>query len=108
MKRSPYKPRKPCRPVSQPSRLSQTRWPNPGEELAQRRVDVLSPGLVDTPANDWMETEARRGMLQGMAARLPVQRIGMPEEIAVAVLFLMHKSYVTGAVLDVDRRARLG
>lgn len=43
-----------------------------------------------------------------MAARLPVQRIGMPEDIAVAVLFLVRNSYVTGAVLDVDRRARLG
>jgi NAD(P)-dependent dehydrogenase (short-subunit alcohol dehydrogenase family) len=78
------------------------------KELAPRRVNVLSPGLVDTPAYDWMAPEARRGMLEGTAAKLPVQRYGTPEDIAEAVLFLVRSPYVTGAVLDVDGGARLG
>jgi len=78
------------------------------KELAPRRVNVLSPGLVDTPAYDWMAPEARRGMLEGTAAKLPVQRYGTPEDIAEAVLFLVRNPYVTGAVLDVDGGARLG
>jgi NAD(P)-dependent dehydrogenase (short-subunit alcohol dehydrogenase family) len=78
------------------------------KELAPRRVNVLSPGLVDTPAYDWMAPEARRGMLDGTAAKLPVQRYGTPEDIAEAVLFLVRNSYVTGTVLDVDGGARLG
>ncbi|MBI4754335.1 MAG: SDR family oxidoreductase [Betaproteobacteria bacterium] len=78
------------------------------KELAPRRVNVLSPGLVDTPAYDWMAPEARRGMLEGTAAKLPVQRYGTAEDIAEAVLFLVRSSYVTGAVLDVDGGARLG
>jgi NAD(P)-dependent dehydrogenase (short-subunit alcohol dehydrogenase family) len=78
------------------------------KELAPRRVNVLSPGLVDTPAYDWMAPEAHRGMLEGTAAKLPVQRYGTPEDIAEAVLFLVRNPYVTGTVLDVDGGARLG
>jgi NAD(P)-dependent dehydrogenase (short-subunit alcohol dehydrogenase family) len=78
------------------------------KELAPRRVNILSPGLVDTPAYDWMAPEARRGMLEGTAAKLPVQRYGTPEDIAEAVLFLVRNPYVTGVVLDVDGGARLG
>lgn len=77
------------------------------KELAPRRVNVVSPGLIDTPAYDWMAPEARQGMLEGTAAKLPVQRYGMPEDIAEAVLFLVHNPYVTGTVLDVDGGARL-
>lgn len=77
-------------------------------ELAPLRVNVLSPGLVDTPAYDWMAPEAHRGMLEGAAAKLPVQRYGIPEDIAEAVLFLVRDHYVTGTVLDVDGGVRLG
>jgi NAD(P)-dependent dehydrogenase (short-subunit alcohol dehydrogenase family) len=76
------------------------------KEIAPRRVNVLSPGLVDTPAYDWMAPQARRGMLEGTAAKLPVQRFGTPEDIAEAVLFLVRNPYVTGTVLDVDGGAR--
>jgi NAD(P)-dependent dehydrogenase (short-subunit alcohol dehydrogenase family) len=37
-----------------------------------------------------------------VGARLPVKRIGRPEEIAHAVLFLMKNGYVNGITLTVD------
>ena len=77
-------------------------------ELAPRRVNVLSPGLVDTPAYDGMSAEQKAAMLQGSAARLPLKRYGQPADIAEAVLFLVREPYITGAVLDVDGGARLG
>ncbi len=77
-------------------------------ELAPRRVNVLSPGLVDTPAYDGMPAEQKTAMLQGSAARLPLRRYGQPADIAEAVLFLVREPYITGAVLDVDGGARLG
>jgi len=76
------------------------------KELAPLRVNVLSPGLVDTPAYDWMPSEQKQGMLKDAAARLPVQRVGQPDDIAEAVLFLVRERYITGAVLDVDGGAR--
>ncbi len=78
------------------------------KEVAPLRVNVLSPGLVDTPAYDWMPADQKQGMLQDAAAKLPVQRYGRVEDIAEAVLFLIREPYITGAVLDVDGGARLG
>ena len=42
-----------------------------------------------------------------MAARLPSGRIGKPEDIAEAVVFLMSSGFSTGTVLDVDGGHRL-
>jgi NAD(P)-dependent dehydrogenase (short-subunit alcohol dehydrogenase family) len=44
----------------------------------------------------------RTEILAAAAARLPVRRIGRPEEIADAVLFLMKNGYVTGITLTID------
>jgi NAD(P)-dependent dehydrogenase (short-subunit alcohol dehydrogenase family) len=77
-------------------------------ELAPRRVNVLSPGVVDTPAYDGMPAQQKAAMLQDSAARLPLRRYGQPADIAEAVLFLVREPYITGAVLDVDGGARLG
>ena len=78
------------------------------KELAPRRVNVISPGVVDTPAYDWMAPDARRGMLQGAADKLPVQRYGQAEDIAEGMLFLLRNPYVSGSVLDIDGGVRLG
>jgi NAD(P)-dependent dehydrogenase (short-subunit alcohol dehydrogenase family) len=78
------------------------------KELAPLRVNVLSPGLVDTPAYDWMPPDQKEGMLQDAAAKLPVRRVGQPDDIAESVLFLIRERYITGAVLDVDGGVRLG
>nr|WP_267886549.1 SDR family oxidoreductase [Nocardia jinanensis] len=42
-----------------------------------------------------------------MAAKLPVGRIGRPDDIAAAVLALMHNPFVTGTVLHADGGHRL-
>lgn len=76
------------------------------KELAPLRVNVISPGLVDTPAYDGMPQEAKAGMFAGVAASLAVGRTGVPDDIADAVLFLVSNGFTTGAILDVDGGAR--
>lgn len=71
-------------------------------DLAPVRVNVIAPGLVDTPAYAGMPEPMRQGMLDGYAASVPAGRAGLPEDVATAALFLMANSFVTGAVLDVD------
>jgi NAD(P)-dependent dehydrogenase (short-subunit alcohol dehydrogenase family) len=71
-------------------------------ELAPIRVNVISPGLVDTPTYDGMPAERREAMFDRRAAAQPVGRTGTPDDIANAALFLMTNGYVTGQIIVVD------
>ncbi len=71
-------------------------------ELAPIRVNVISPGIVDTPIYHTMPAEQRNSMFASLAKRLPVGRIGKPEDIAEAMLYLMQNGYTTGSVIDVE------
>ena len=77
-------------------------------ELADRRIRVntITPGPIDTPGLAGLapEGDQQRQMLDGLAASVPMQRLGHPDEIASAVLFLAsdESSFMTGAELFVD------
>ncbi|MDA2807676.1 SDR family oxidoreductase [Nocardiopsis suaedae] len=75
-------------------------------ELAPVRVNVLSPGWVDTPVWDRIGMD-RQAAFTEMAERLPARRIGTAEDIARAFTSLMGNGYVTGTVLHVDGGHRL-
>lgn len=77
------------------------------KELAPIRVNILSPGLVDTPAYNWMSAEEKRDFFKQMGGNLPVGRVGKPDEIAEAAYYLVMNDFTTGAVLDVDGGGRL-
>lgn len=77
------------------------------KELAPLRVNVVSPGLVDTPAYDGLPAEAKAGMFAGAAKSLPVGRTGTSEDIAAAIVYLLGNGFTTGAILDVDGGARM-
>ncbi len=76
-------------------------------ELAPIRVNTVSPGIVDTPIYSAMAPGEKEAMFQGVAATLPLKRIGRPEEIAQTVLYLMANSFSTGNTLYVDGGATL-
>lgn len=65
-------------------------------------VNAIGPGAIDTPmvSAAQLPKEAMDAMLQGV----PLKRIGKPEEVSAAVVFLASEeaSYVTGATLYVD------
>jgi len=71
-------------------------------DLAPIRVNTIQPGYTDTPLFDGIFGAQRDEILAAAGAKLPVGRIGRPEEIADAVLFLMKNGYVTGINLVVD------
>jgi NAD(P)-dependent dehydrogenase (short-subunit alcohol dehydrogenase family) len=64
------------------------------------RVNVLSPGTIDTPALEGAPKDA----IDGFVALIPRGTMGRPEEIATAALFLASSdsSFVTGSELFVD------
>src|ERR1700712_1690676 len=71
-------------------------------ELAPRgiRVNTLSPGPTDTALFDAVSD----GVRSGLAAAVPLGRLGRPEEVAAAALFLAsdESSFITGAEIPVD------
>jgi len=71
-------------------------------ELAPIRVNVVSPGVVMTPAYAAMPQNERRDMFDSLAAKLPVLRVGRPEDIAQTVIYLMLNGFTTGTVVSVD------
>jgi NAD(P)-dependent dehydrogenase (short-subunit alcohol dehydrogenase family) len=69
-------------------------------DLAPIRVNAVAPGLIDTPL--WDSFGPQRDAFAARAAKLPVGRMGRPDEVAEAVLFLMTNGFVTGTVLTID------
>jgi NAD(P)-dependent dehydrogenase (short-subunit alcohol dehydrogenase family) len=77
------------------------------ELLGRRiRVNAVAPGPIWTPAFEKTtgSAEAAKSLADGYADQVPMKRLGSPEEIARAVLFLASEdaSYITGVELNVD------
>jgi NAD(P)-dependent dehydrogenase (short-subunit alcohol dehydrogenase family) len=71
-------------------------------ELAPTRVNVVSPGWVETPMWDELVGPAKRQMWSEMASRVPAGRIAKPADVAKAYIFLLGSELTTGIVLDID------
>jgi NAD(P)-dependent dehydrogenase (short-subunit alcohol dehydrogenase family) len=76
-------------------------------ELAPIRVNAVSPGIIDTPWWDWMDAESRRQAFDAFAKDAPVGRVGLPEDIADSIAYLIDGTFTTGVVLPVDGGSRL-
>jgi len=72
------------------------------QEVASRNitVNVVAPGLIETDMTRAITGDAR----EEWAARIPLKRLGTPDDIAAAVCFLAspEASYITGQVLAVN------
>ena len=69
------------------------------------RVNTVIPGPVETPGLVGLVPAGQaRQLLDGEAAKVPMGRVGRPEELAAAVLFLAsdQSSFMTGTELFVD------
>lgn len=82
--------------------------PTLAAELAPRgiRVNAIRPGPIDTPAMDklGLPAETIAGFRQMIPQRVPLGRLGTPEEVADVVAFLASSAarYITGTTIDVD------
>jgi NAD(P)-dependent dehydrogenase (short-subunit alcohol dehydrogenase family) len=68
------------------------------------RINAVCPGLIQTPMSDQMVAAGQGEALAAMTKMIPMARVGRPEEIASAVLWLCSdaSSYVTGQSISVD------
>ena len=65
-------------------------------------VNAIAPGAIDTPMVS--ASQIPKEAMDALLAKVPLKRIGRPEEVAAAVVFLVSEeaSYITGATLYVD------
>ena len=68
------------------------------------RVNAVCPGMIDTPMSDRMKAAGQTDALNAMLKQVPIGRLGRPDEIADAVLWLCSSaaSLVVGHTLVVD------
>ncbi len=71
-------------------------------DLAPIRVNTVCAEVINTPMLDQVFGEKKSQVIEQITAKLPVRRIGSPEEIADAVLFLMSNGFMTGTTLLID------
>jgi 2-deoxy-D-gluconate 3-dehydrogenase len=89
---------------------------NSALELAQHRiwVNAIAPGGIQTPGVEAMQSKAPAGvdqkqMVDAFLAKIPMRRMGEPDEIGTVALFLASdmSSYMTGEQIVVDGGALL-
>ncbi|GAA0264940.1 SDR family oxidoreductase [Pseudomonas rhodesiae] len=72
------------------------------KELAPRRVNVVSPGVIDTPAYAGLSEDQREAMYAKVGQALPVGRVGQAYEVAAGYVLAMENAFMTGSVIDID------
>ncbi|MFF4369088.1 SDR family NAD(P)-dependent oxidoreductase [Streptomyces sp. NPDC001594] len=65
------------------------------------RVNAVAPGLIDTPWYEGVE-EVWESSREWITENTPLRRVGTPQDVAEATLYLVNAAYTTGDVLTVD------
>ena len=71
-------------------------------ELAPIRVNAVCAGVVRTNLWENIPVADREAMFKEMGSKLLTGRVGEPEDIAEAFLYLLHGNYTTGQVIVAD------
>lgn len=70
-------------------------------EIAPRRINIMSPGVIDTPMVP-LQGDERKALYEKMVKGNVIERPGTAEECAQAVIFLIQNDFVTATTVDVD------
>jgi NAD(P)-dependent dehydrogenase (short-subunit alcohol dehydrogenase family) len=70
-------------------------------EIAPRRINVVSPGIISTPMFS-LDPKMRDTFLESATASFAIPRPGRAEEVAQAIMYLIQNDFVTGTTVDVD------
>lgn len=75
-------------------------------EIAPRRINAVSPGIIDTPMFTQTGSD-RASVMERATGNFVIKRPGTAEEVAEGVMFLVGNTFVTGTIVDVDGGALL-
>jgi NAD(P)-dependent dehydrogenase (short-subunit alcohol dehydrogenase family) len=75
-------------------------------ELAPRRINVVAPGVIDTPMFAVTGPDREAFLNRATAGNL-IKRAGTADEVAMAIQFAIENDFITGTTIDVDGGALL-
>jgi NAD(P)-dependent dehydrogenase (short-subunit alcohol dehydrogenase family) len=76
--------------------------PTLAKELKPLRINGVAPGVVDTTWWDFLTPNKKSETFKQYSERIPLGRIGQPEDIAKMIFSLIDNKYVTGQIISVD------
>ena len=76
-------------------------------ELAPRRINAVSPGVIETEWWSELPEQERGALFADFAKQTPVRRNGRSEDVAQAIGALIENDFITGVVLPCDGGLRL-
>lgn len=71
------------------------------QEIAPKRINVVSPGIIDTPMVT-LTGDDRIAHYRNITKSHLIKRAGTPDEIAQAIMFAIENKFITGTTIDVD------
>jgi len=71
-------------------------------ELAPLRVNAVKPGVIRSPLWSNLDEQTRTSLYDGTAGSIPLGRVGEPEDVAKAYVYLMNQDFATGTIVTVD------
>lgn len=82
--------------------------PTLAKELKPLRINAVAPGVVNTSWWNFLPLEKKQETFNEYSKKIPLGRIGEPEDVAKMVLAFIENDYITGQVIAVDGGLSLG
>ena len=70
-------------------------------EIAPKRVNIVSPGIIDTPMSP-LQGKERDEFYKNTTNSNLIPRAGTPDEVAQGIIFAIENEFITGTTIDID------
>ena len=70
-------------------------------EIAPKRINIVSPGIIDTPMSP-LQGDERNEFYKSATQNNLIPRAGTSEEVAEGIIFAIENEFITGTTIDID------
>ena len=70
-------------------------------EIAPKRINIVSPGIIDTPMSP-LQGKEREDYYKNTTNNNLIPRAGTPDEVANGIIFAIENEFITGTTIDID------
>ncbi len=70
-------------------------------EIAPKRINIVSPGIIDTPMSP-LQGKEREDYYKNTTNNNLIPRAGTPDEVATGIIFAIENEFITGTTIDID------